>query len=48
MFPSLSESSGFPTAKREKQEGVINAGFPSLSESSGFPTEWKGRKGFYE
>ena len=38
MFPSLSESSGFPT-KIQIREGLRRVNkFPSLSESSGFPT----------
>jgi len=38
MFPSLSESSGFPTVNRVRRTTVTMSTFPSLSESSGFPT----------
>ena len=37
MFPSLSESSGFPTYVHYGDE-IDPTLFPSLSESSGFPT----------
>jgi len=37
-FPSLSESSGFPTSIQRTFGSRISKWFPSLSESSGFPT----------
>ena len=37
-FPSLSESSGFPTRYKHTQKVYWIQRFPSLSESSGFPT----------
>jgi len=39
LFPSLSESSGFPTYMSYlAAEHLTATVFPSLSESSGFPT----------
>jgi len=39
-FPSLSESSGFPTFESVIGHLKRKLKFPSLSESSGFPTLW--------
>jgi len=38
-FPSLSESSGFPTEEEVRKILEAFEKFPSLSESSGFPTK---------
>ena len=49
-FPSLSESSGFPTSPVMVINGFHSFRFPSLSESSGFPTVYvvEGKNGVYK